>query len=162
MEPTARTASESATKSYHSQLRALADEFPRFISKLRAYTFWLDRPDMVFSIIPWNTPMISATPSLFAWALMYARETGGHGPGGGTWLGNDTAEAFLSSNHIPIVQRDLPDRDGCICWIRVPLVSFFTFLMLFELEYMITNAPVSLWRDKLHEELLRWFKMTDS
>lgn len=34
--------------------------------------------------------------------------------------------------------------------------------MLFELEYMITNAPVSLWRDKLHEELLRWFKMTDS
>lgn len=39
---------------------------------------------------------------------------------------------------------------------------FFTFLMLFELEYMITNAPVSLWRDELHEELLRWFKMTDS
>lgn len=34
--------------------------------------------------------------------------------------------------------------------------------MLFELEYMITNEPVSLWRDELHDELLGWSKMTDS
>lgn len=162
MEPTAQVAADSAINSYYSQLRALADEFPRFISKLHPYTFWLDRPDMEFSIIPWNTPMISTTPSNFAWALLYAREQGGYGAGSGTWLGDDAAEAFLSTSHIPIVQRDLPDRDGCICWIRVPFVSFVTFLMLFELEYMIINEPVSLWRDELHDELLGWSKMTDS
>lgn len=84
MEPTAQMVTDCATNSYYSQLNALADEFPRFISKLRPYTFRFDRPDMEFSIIPWNSPMISTTPSNFARALLYARQQGGHGPGGGT------------------------------------------------------------------------------
>lgn len=140
MEPKAQRASDTITNRYLSQLLAIEQGFPFHNAKLCQYTFWLHRPDMEFTIIPWPTPMVATTPTNFAWALMYARQTGGQGAWDGiTWLLHDDAQAFLLTNNIVIAQLDLPNREGINCWIRVRVDKFVMSLMQFETQYRMAN-----------------------
>jgi len=141
MEPTAQTTADSITNSSDPLLRPLTETLPFYLDKLRNYGFSVDDLDMELSIIPWSTPMISATPTKFAEALLYAKEYGGLG-GFGRDLDHHAAQALLIANRVAPVQRDLPNREGINCWIRVPLESFVTSLIEFEMEHMMANVPV--------------------
>jgi hypothetical protein len=141
MEPAAQMTADSPTHSSDSLLRLLTENLPFYLGKLRNYGFSIDEPDMELSIIPWSTPMISATPIKFAEALLYAKEYGGLG-GYGRDLDHDAAQDLLVANRIIPVQCDLPDREGINCWIRVPLELFVTSLIEFEVEHMMANVPV--------------------